>query len=137
VPQNRSSYRLIEQLKECGKRERATLFVTLLTAFKVLLMRCCGEEDITVGTPIPNRGRPETQCLIGCFVNPVVLRTKLDGDPTFREALSRVRETVLGALEHQDLPFDRLVAELAPQQNGSRNPFFQVMFDVENAHPPT
>jgi non-ribosomal peptide synthetase component F len=76
-------------LKGCGKQERATLFMTLLTVFKVLLIRYCGQEEF-VGTPVANRGFAETQSLIGCFVNTLVLRTKLDGDPTFREALGRV-----------------------------------------------
>lgn len=122
-------------LKNLGASEHATLFVTLLTVFKVLLMRYFGQEDIVVGAPIANRGSAETKSLIGLFVNPVVIRTKLDGDPAFRVALRRVSQTVLGALEHADLPFVQLAKELAPQPGGMQNPFFQVMFDVVKAQP--
>ncbi len=128
---------LSNALKNLSKRERATLFATLLTAFKVLTARYCGQEDIVVGTPSTNRTRAEFEPLIGFFVNTLVIRTKLDADPTFREALRRVRQTVLGALEHQDLPFDRLVHELAPTRNVNQTPFFQVMFALAEAHSKT
>jgi amino acid adenylation domain-containing protein len=129
--------RLTAILRKLGTSEHATLFVTLLAAFKALLVRYCGQEDIVVGAPIAKRGSAETKHLIGFFVNTVVMRTKLDSDPTFRVALRRVRQTVLGALEHSDLPFERLVEELAPHRTGNRNPFFQVMFDVVKAEPNT
>jgi amino acid adenylation domain-containing protein len=118
-----------EALKNLGANEDVTLFVTLLTAFKVLLVRYCGQEDIVVGAPIANRGSAETKCLIGLFVNPVVMRTKLDGDPTFRVALRRVSRTVLEALEHADFPFVQLAEELASQCDGNPSPLPRVMFE--------
>ncbi len=120
-------------LRELGAREGATLFMTLLAAFDVLLLRCTGQEDVVVGTPIANRNRAETERLIGFFVNTLVLRTDLSGDPTFREALARVRDTALGAYANQDVPFETLVEELAPGRDPSQTPLFQTMFVVQNA----
>jgi amino acid adenylation domain-containing protein len=117
-------------LRNLSVAERSLLFVTLLAAFKVLLVRYCGRDDIVVGVPNANRGTAGTGCLIGLFENPVVLRTKLDGDPTFRAALRRVQQTVLRSSEHVNVPFLRLAEELVPRRNGNLNPFFQVMFDV-------
>jgi amino acid adenylation domain-containing protein len=124
-------------LRNLSTNEHTTLFVTLLTGLKVLLMRYCGQEDLVVGTPMANRGRGEIDRLIGLFANTVVMRTKLDGDPTFRGALERVNRTVQGSMEHLDLPIGRLVEELAPQKAGNQNPFFQVMFDLVKAYPQT
>ncbi len=106
----------------------ATLFMVFLAVFKVLLGRWCGVEDVVVGTPVAGRGRAEVAPLIGFFVNTLVLRTDLSGDPSFAGLLGRVRETVLGGVEHQDLPFERLVEELAPVRVAGRNPLFDVMF---------
>ena len=122
-----------ERLKALSQQEGATLFMTLLTAFQTLLMRYTGQADIVVGSAIAGRNRAETEALIGCFVNTLVLRTDLSGNPTFRESLSNVRKVALGAYEHQDLPFEKLVEELQPERSLSRNPLFQVMFIFENA----
>ena len=110
-----------------------TLYMTLLAAFQLLLHLYSGQEDIMVGSPIANRNRAEIEPLIGFFVNTLVLRTDLSGDPTVREVLKRVREECLGAYEHQDLPFEKLVAELDPERDLSRNPLVQVTFAVQNA----
>jgi amino acid adenylation domain-containing protein len=124
---------LSAELKALSRREGVTLFMTLLAAFQVLLGRYCGQEDIALGTPVSNRGRPELEGLIGFFVNTLVLRTKLSGNPTFRELLRRVQEMSLAAFAHQDMPFEKLVAELRPERNLSRNPLFQVLFVFQNA----
>ncbi|WP_341530413.1 amino acid adenylation domain-containing protein [Nostoc sp. UHCC 0302] len=120
-------------LKSLSQEQGCTLFMTLLAAFKTLLYRYTGSEDIVVGSPIANRNRAEIEGLIGFFVNTLVLRTKLEGNPTFEELLSRVREVALGAYSHQDLPFDVLVEELQPQRSLSYAPLFQVMFVLQNA----
>jgi amino acid adenylation domain-containing protein len=120
-------------LKTLSQKQDCTLFMTLLAAFKALLYRYTGLEDIIVGSPIANRNRAEIESLIGFFVNTLVLRTDLSDHPTFAELLNRVRETTLSAYAHQDLPFDLLVEELQPQRNLSHTPLFQVMFVLQNA----
>jgi aspartate racemase len=119
-------------LKALGAREGATLFMTLLAAFQVLLYRDSGQTDIAVGSPIAGRGRPEVEGLIGFFVNTLVLRSDLSGEPLFLELLSRVRNTALEAYTHQDLPFEKLVEDLAPARDLSRQPLFQVLFVLQN-----
>ena len=107
--------------------------MTLLAAFQVLLHRYSGSKDLAVGMPIANRSRREVEPLIGFFVNTVVVRTDLSDDPTFSQALARVRKTALEAYDHQEVPFERLVEELAPARDLSRNPLFQVAFQLFNA----
>jgi amino acid adenylation domain-containing protein len=119
-------------LNELSRREGATLFMTLLAAFKILLSRYAAQDDIVVGVPTANRNRVEVEQLFGCFVNTLVLRTDLSGDPSFRELLKRVRTVSLGAYAHQDLPFELLVDELKVERDLSRNPLFQVMFSIHN-----
>jgi amino acid adenylation domain-containing protein len=120
-------------LKALSRQQGVTLFMTLLAAFKILLHSYTSQNDLIIGTPIANRNRLEIEGLIGFFVNTIVLRTNLSGDPSFLELLRRVREVCLGAYAHQDLPFERLVEELHLARNLSRNPLFQVMFVLQNA----
>ncbi|RCJ26208.1 non-ribosomal peptide synthetase [Nostoc minutum NIES-26] len=119
-------------LKQLSQKESVTLFMTLLAAFQILLWRYGGQDDICIGTPIANRNRAEIEGLIGFFINTLVLRTRLDGNPSFRQLLSRVREVALGAYAHQDLPFEMLVEALQPERNLSHNPIFQVWFNLQN-----
>ncbi len=109
----------------------ATMFITLLAAFTVLLGRYTGQDDIVLGTRVANRNRAGTENLIGCFANALALRVDLSGDPTFSELISRVGEVSLGAYAHQDLPFEQLVEVLQPERDRSRHPLFQVMFGVD------
>ncbi|HEX8694770.1 MAG TPA: non-ribosomal peptide synthase/polyketide synthase, partial [Longimicrobium sp.] len=122
---------LAARLREVGRREGATLFMTLLAAWQALLARYGAGEDVVVGTPVAGRTRLETEGLIGFFVNMLVIRTGVEGDSTFRELLGRVRENVLGAQAHQELPFERLVDELAVERTLAHTPLFQVMFTLQ------
>jgi amino acid adenylation domain-containing protein/thioester reductase-like protein len=123
---------LSRSLRALSKREHVTLFMVLLAAFKTLLFRYTGQSDIVVGTPIAGRNDRKLEGLIGCFINTLALRTDLSGNPTFRELLLRVREVALDAYAHQDLPFEKLVEELEPDRDLSRNPLTQVMFALQN-----
>jgi amino acid adenylation domain-containing protein len=123
---------LSDALPVFSRRRGATPFMVLLAAFQALLGRITDREDLTVGSPVANRNRAETERLIGFFVNTLVLRADLSGDPGFAELLARVRETALGAYANQDVPFEKLVAELQPERDLSHTPLFQVMLIVQN-----
>ena len=123
---------LTQALKVLSRQENVTLFMTLLAAFQTLLARYSGQDDIVVGSPIANRNRTEIEGLIGFFANTLVLRADLSGNPSFRTVLERVRETLLDAYAHQDLPFEHLVEALRVPRDPSRNPLFQVMFVLQN-----
>ena len=128
---------LTESLKQLAEQQHASLFMVLLAAFKVLLFRHAGQEDILVGIPIAGRNNPELENVIGLFVNMLPMRTDLSGNPTFRELLDRVRETALGGYEHQDLPFEKLVEVMQPERDTSYSPLFQVMFHLGNLDIPS
>ena len=119
-------------MKDVARREGATIFMTLLAAFDALLHRYTGQGDIVVGTPIAGRTRPEIEPLIGFFVNTLVIRASVGEGTSFVDLLGRVREACLGAYAHQDIPFEKLVQEIAPQRDLARTPVFQVMFTVQD-----
>lgn len=121
-----------QQLRMLSAQEGTTLFMTLLAAFQILLYHYSDQTDILIGSPIANRTRPEFEPLIGCFINTLILRTDLAGNPTVHELLQRVRATALGAYAHQDVPFEKLVEELGPRRDLQSNPFFQVLFTFQN-----
>ncbi|MGJ5674777.1 MAG: amino acid adenylation domain-containing protein [Nostochopsis sp.] len=123
---------LTQKLKRLSQESGTTLFMTLLTAFTLLLSRYSGQEDIVVGSAIANRNRREIEPLIGFFVNTVALRTNLQGNPTFLELLQRVKQVTLDAYDHQDLPFEKLVDELGLERSLSHHPLFQVAFSLQN-----
>ncbi|HTG36419.1 MAG TPA: condensation domain-containing protein, partial [Thermoanaerobaculia bacterium] len=129
----RLSPELGRSLVELSRRSGATPFMTLLAGLDVLLGRYSGQEDLTVGTPVAGRTRLETEGLIGFFVNTLALRVDLSGAPSFVELLPRVRERALEAHAHQEVPFERLVEDLAPERSLSHSPLFQVMFALQNA----
>ena len=124
---------LSRDLEELSRNERATLFLTLLASFHALLGRYTGQQRIAVGTPVAGRNRVEVENLIGMFVNTLVLCGNLEGDPSFRELLGRVRTMAMDAFAHQDLPFEKLVEELRPERDLSHAPLFQAMFVLQNA----
>lgn len=123
---------LYEKLKLLSQHRGVTLFMTLLAAFQILLHRYTGQDDIVTGAPTANRNRAELENLIGFFVNTLVIRTDMSGNPSFSDLLARVRRTALDAYAHEDLPFEKLVNELHPQRDLSRNPLFQVCFQLFN-----
>ncbi|MBC1218414.1 condensation domain-containing protein, partial [Nostoc sp. UCD120] len=127
------SNELSQAITNFSRQEGATLFMTLFAAYVTLLYRYTGSDDIVVGTPIANRDRLELEGLIGFFVNTLVLRTDLSGNPSFQQLLSRVRQRILQAYAHADLPFDELVKALQPQRDLSYTPLFQVLFVLQNA----
>ena len=122
---------VLDGLRDLSRREGATVFMALLAGLKVLLCRYTGQDQIIVGSPISGRTRLETEDVIGFFVNTLVLRTDLAGDPTFIEILRRVRDVTLGAYDHQELPFEKLVEELQPARIASGVPFLQVIFALQ------
>ncbi|SEH02586.1 amino acid adenylation domain-containing protein [Nonomuraea solani] len=121
---------LVDELEALARRRGATLFMVLLAGLKALLSRYADQRDVAVGTPVAGRDLPEFEPLIGMFINTLVLRTDLGGDPSFGELLDRVRETVLDALDHAEVPFDRLVEALQPVRDTSRTPLYQVGFNL-------
>ncbi|HEU0077710.1 MAG TPA: amino acid adenylation domain-containing protein, partial [Longimicrobiaceae bacterium] len=124
---------LSRELRELSRREGATLFMTLLAGWQALLGRYAGQDDVVVGSPVAGRNRRETEGLIGFFVNLLVLRTDLGGDPAWNELLGRVRETALGAYDHQELPFERLVEELGVERSLTHSPLVQTTFALHRA----
>jgi amino acid adenylation domain-containing protein len=125
--------KLTQHVRELSRNEGATLFMTVLATFGVLLSRYSGQTDLVVGSPIANRPRAELEGLIGFFVNTLALRVDLSGSPTFRQLLVRVKQMALDAYTHQDMPFERLVAEVHLVRDMSRTPLFQVMLALQNA----
>jgi hypothetical protein len=123
---------LARELRALCHRQGVTLFMTLLAAFQTLLHRYTGQNDIAVGSLIANRNRIEVEDVIGFFVNILVLRTNFAGDPNFLELLKRVQQVALNAYGHQDLPYEKLLEELQPPRDLSRNPLFQVLFVLHN-----
>src|SRR5215472_12865300 len=124
---------LYRALLDLSTQENLTLFMTTLAAFQALLHRYSSQDDIVVGTPVANRNRPEVEGVIGFFVNSLVLRSDLSGNPSFRELMRRVRSTALDAFAKQDIPFEKLVHELQPERNAGHNPLFQVHFQLLSA----
>ncbi|MEV6638751.1 non-ribosomal peptide synthase/polyketide synthase [Amycolatopsis sp. NPDC051371] len=122
---------LANRLAELGAEARASLFMTLLAGFQVLVSRHTGLREFAVGSPVAGRDHPDTERLIGQFVNTLALRADLTGSPGFTELLGRVRETALNSFSHQEVPFDRVVAELRPDRDPSRNPLVQLMFALQ------
>ncbi|MFB2896155.1 condensation domain-containing protein, partial [Aerosakkonemataceae cyanobacterium BLCC-F50] len=123
---------LSQRLKQLSQESEATLFMTLLAAFFILISRYSGQLDLVVGTPIANRNNKNIEALIGFFANTLALRGNLSGNPTFQDFLAQVRQTTLSAYAHQDLPFEMLVETLQPERDLSRNPLVQVMFSLQN-----
>ncbi|HEX3126552.1 MAG TPA: amino acid adenylation domain-containing protein, partial [Thermoanaerobaculia bacterium] len=124
---------LRERAEALARARGASLFMVLLAAFQALLHRLSAQDDLTVGTPVAGRNRAEIEPLIGLFVNTLVLRSDASGDPSFDSLVGRTRARALGAFAHQDVPFERLVEELAPERDLARPPLFQVMFALQNA----
>ncbi|MCW1968431.1 MAG: non-ribosomal peptide synthetase [Anaerolineae bacterium] len=123
---------LVGGLKQLARQSDATLYMVLLAAFKVLLMRYTNQTDIVIGSPIANRQHPEIESLLGMFVNTLVMRSDLSGNPSFRDLLRQVRQTALDAYDHQDLPFEKLVEVLQPTRRLNYNPIVQSMLSVQN-----
>ncbi|MFM6012960.1 MAG: condensation domain-containing protein, partial [Dolichospermum sp.] len=124
---------LSQKIRTLTQQSDATLFMTMLAAFVILLYRYSGQDDILIGSPMAGRNRQEIQSLIGYFVNTVVLRTKLTGNPNFREILNQVRQVATDAHNYQDIPYNQVVEALNPQRNLSYNPVFQILFDLQHS----
>jgi len=127
---------LTQSLEALARREECTLFMVLLAAFNILVSRYSGEKDIIVGTPIANRNRWEIEGLIGFFINSLVMRTSLEGNPDFCEYLEQVKKNCSDAYANQDYPFEKLVEDLQVDRNVAQNPVFQTMFALQNTPPP-
>ncbi|MFD3826735.1 amino acid adenylation domain-containing protein [Streptomyces sp. NPDC058625] len=124
---------LVDRADALARERGATRFMVLLAAAQTVLARWTGQTDICVGTPVAGRGRLELEPLVGFFVNTVVLRTDLSGRPAFDTLVDRVRDVVLGAFDHQEVPFEQVVERLRPERDLSRNPLFQAMVDVQES----
>jgi amino acid adenylation domain-containing protein len=124
---------LTAQVEMLSRQEKVTLFMILLAAFQILLLRYTGQQDLVVGTAITDRTQTELENLIGIFDNMLALRTDLSGNPTCQQALRQVREVVLGAYEHRDVPFEKLVEVVQPERRSGYNPLFQVAFAYQEA----
>jgi amino acid adenylation domain-containing protein len=122
----------VQALREFSRRERVTVFMTLLAAYTGLLHRYSGQDDFAVGVPVANRTRPELEPLVGFFANTLVMRADASANPTFRELVSRVQKTAFEAYRYQEIPFERLVEELSPDRSLSHNPLFQVTLAYQN-----
>lgn len=122
-------------LRNLGREEQATVFMVLMAATGLLVSAITGQDDLVLGSPVANRLRPEVEHLIGFFVNTVVFRVRMEGDPTFRELVRRCRATAFDCLSHQELPFDKLVELLRPRRHPGRNPLFQVNYRLQGAPP--
>ncbi|MCG8615434.1 MAG: amino acid adenylation domain-containing protein, partial [Desulfobacterales bacterium] len=133
--QTRMTPEITTRLKKVARQEGVTLFMSLMTAFQALLHRYTDQEDILVGSPVANRTHPQTEPLVGLFVNTLVFHTRIRGTSTFKELLGQVRQTALEAFAHQDLPFEVLVDHIRPERHLSYSPVFQVMFVMENTPP--
>ncbi len=123
---------LVARLKQFSNQQRVTFFMTLLAGFKAVLHRYTGQTDLVIGSPLAGRDAAETEDLVGFFINTVLMRTKLDGDPTVKELLARVRDVSLEAFEYREMPYEKLVEELQPQRNLSFDPICQVFFALQN-----
>ncbi len=121
---------LIASLESYSREQNATLFMTLLAAWQVLMYRYSGQDDIVVGTPVANRDAPELEGVIGCLVNNIPLRGRLDGNPHFLDFLAQIKQTTLAAFDRRTLPFDKLVQALNPQRSVNHSPIFQVLFTL-------
>jgi len=121
-----------QRLEAIAREGEATLFMVLLAAYATLLRRYSGQDDVVIGTPFAGRHRSELESMIGYFINPLALRVDVSGDPTFRELLSRARESTLGAFAHADVPYEMVVRATAPERDLSQTPVFQVMMVLHN-----
>ena len=121
---------LTAALKNLSRQQSVTMFMTLFATFNILLSRISGQEDIVIGSTIAGRNHPETDGLIGFFINALPLRCDLSGDPSFATLLQRVRELCLDAYTNQDVPFDKIVEEIKPRREPGRNPIFDILFNV-------
>lgn len=121
---------LVDALEQLARRHEASLFMVLLAGVKAVLRRHTGQDDLVVGSPVAGRLRPEFERMVGFLVNTLALRTSLAGDPTFTDLLGRVRQTALTAFSHQEVPFERLTAELAPTRSPGHSPLIQVIFSL-------
>jgi amino acid adenylation domain-containing protein len=124
---------LVEAVQALARQERATVFIILMAVFQVLVARWCGQKDVVVGTIVAGRPHSDVEPLIGLFINTLALRARLEDNPTFREVLRQARGAILEGMQHQELPFEKLVEELNVPRNVGTNPLFQVLFQVQNA----